>query len=808
MSNKSSKLLAIILIIAVAALFVTGCGKSGSRFENQLPSISITSFEGWTYDSVPANIDTTDVEYTFQQRVFWHATDPDGVITGYAFRILDENREPIPTPGYQYIADADDGLIPDDMLTSFGAGWVIHYLPSADQSMSLDDPETDRTIWTNQKYAVINFPAADETGEPMPTISYIEVVAIDNRGAVTPEPAWRKFRTNSTKPICSVSTTKGNPNGGDVGSGITLHFSMRYPDSAGMIVDPIPYRYEFRMMKVNNGSGEIVPGSQTEWISTENQPHVNEYRLTRRTTPALTYDYENGVTTTTTRIEARAIDLAGVVSDTSETDPVLFKVKPGFHPRTQVYNQKILGLGRNHFEDRHDDSTPEDLPFNIEGGEQLFAAPLFKDMDNRNTVVHSENLKVYIRWGWWGEYGKEESTGTISYPLDNPYEKKVDTVLSEPNPETGYAGGENYFGEITHFDIRYNGEPYNFPPFAESIHTDDDGTQWLRLPLYSPLRQSIVLTGNQIRPGDHVFTVRCVDTQDEVSQYPAEFRFTVLPYKAPSERSGILIVDDDPHDNNTSPEEIVNDKYAHMTGDISNVRMVKYGGTVEGERTYRDVRGRHLAFSDLQNYKAVLYHADNPARGGTIEDEIDGLSLYLRKGGNLVVSHTSQFASKSTDIATKRGFSLLELMGLPQLPTMTAGPANPAQGPFFHSAVGTDGFPTLDLQYSNHPSSSGHASFNPLVENFHGFSSVAYHRLVGDSPNITGEAIYTYGPKPMDYTPFPPNETQFNNLNGKVIGTKKVNANGSRAYIFSFPLSYMEEADGKTLINRIWSELP
>nr|MDK2851120.1 hypothetical protein [Candidatus Cloacimonadota bacterium] len=807
MSNKSSKLLAIILILAVAALFVTGCGKSGSRFENQLPSISITSFEGWSDDNVPSNIDTTQVEFTFQQKIFWHANDPDGVITGYAFRVLDENRQPIATPGYQYIARAEDGLIPDEMLSTLGDGWVIHYLPSADQSMPLDDPETDRSIWTNQKYAVINFPAADENGEPTPTLSFFEVVAIDNRGAVTPVPAWRKFRTNSVKPICNVSTTKGNPDGGDVGSGITLRFTMHYPSNAGMIVDAIPFKYEFRMMKVYDDSGEIVPGSMTEWISTEGQERINEYKLTRRTTPALSYDYENGNTNTTTKIEARVTDLAGVVSDVETTDPVLFKVKPGFRPMTQLYSKKILALGRNHFEDRHDDTTPEELPYSIDDGQQHFAAPLFKNMQNRFTVVYSENLKVYVRWGWWGEYGKEESTGTITYPLDDPYIKKVDTVLSEPNPEIGYGGGENYYGEITHFDVRYDGQPYYFPPFAESIHTDDDGTQWLRLPLYSPLRQSIVLTGNQLTPGEHVFTVRCVDSQDEVSLYPAELVFTVEPYKSPSQRNGLLIIDDDTDNQNLSPEAIVNNKYAQMSGDIENVDFVKYNGTEEGNRTYRDIRNRHLAFSDLQNYKMVIYHADNPAQGGSIENEIDGLSLYLRNGGALVISHTSQFASKSTTISTKRGFTLLNLLGLPEQPTMVAGPSNPAQGPFFLTAVGMSGYPNLDLQYSNHPSGNGNNSFSQAVEYFHGFSSVAYHKLLGGVPNITGEAIYSYGCKPIDYVAYPPSEEQFNNLNGKIVGTRKINENGSRAYIFTFPLSYMEETEAKVMINKIWSEL-
>ncbi len=86
-------------------------------------------------------------------------------------------------------------------------------MPGADQNIPLDNPQARRSIWTSQKYAVINFPAADAQGNPIVKFSKFEVVAIDNRGAITSEPAWRDFRTRSDRPKCTASTTKGNPNG-------------------------------------------------------------------------------------------------------------------------------------------------------------------------------------------------------------------------------------------------------------------------------------------------------------------------------------------------------------------------------------------------------------------------------------------------------------------------------------------------------------------------------------------------------------------------------------------------------------------
>jgi len=97
MQVKSVKLLSIIVMILITLLMVAGCGKSGNRFANYAPTIKITSFEGWDSTYVSAGYDTT-LTYTFQQRIYWNATDPDGVIAGYAFRVLDDNNMPVATP--------------------------------------------------------------------------------------------------------------------------------------------------------------------------------------------------------------------------------------------------------------------------------------------------------------------------------------------------------------------------------------------------------------------------------------------------------------------------------------------------------------------------------------------------------------------------------------------------------------------------------------------------------------------------------------------------------------------------------------
>jgi len=219
MPSKSLKLYAPLAVLAIALLIMSGCGKSGEKYPNQEPEIQITSYEGY-YNSLADTVLTdllapyADSTFLFQQKIFWNASDPDGVIEGFAFRVKDQNGNPIPTPRHDYIDQAGD-VTPQNVIDRFGTGWVLHYKTNTNQDLPLDDPEANRTIWSSQKYATINFPAADENGDPLTMESTFEVIAIDNRGGITPvDPyyparsiAWRTFNSTSDRPTCTVTTT-------------------------------------------------------------------------------------------------------------------------------------------------------------------------------------------------------------------------------------------------------------------------------------------------------------------------------------------------------------------------------------------------------------------------------------------------------------------------------------------------------------------------------------------------------------------------------------------------------------------------
>lgn len=795
MPSKSIKLLSIITMLILTVVLFSGCGKSGSRLPNNPPTIEITSFEGWDSTYVAAAYDTT-ITYTFQQRIYWNAKDVDGIIAGYAFRILDNAGNPVPTPGYDVIDD--EGILTPAALLPYGKGWVIHYLEGADQTIPLSQPEAGRTIWSSQKYAVINFPSADINGNPITKYNRFEVVAIDDRGAITAEAAWRNFKTTSARPKCTLSTTKGNPNGKSVGSGMKLNFSMTDSDP---FISPLPYKYEFQMMKTNADGSAIIPGSESPWYNTENQHKISEYLLTRYTDPPLTYDLnEVGAVVQQTRIVARVTDMAGVVSLPDTNSVMTFMVKPGYRPKTLIYPTKTYALGDYHYEDWNDDTTEEVLPNSMTSGSQRFATPFFKDTHGNFTAVYSPNLKVWIRWGWWGEYGNVTTGGTTIYSED-PYNKKVDVVLDRTT-------NENYFSEITFFHLRYDGKPYNFPPYAHSIATDENGNKWLRVPVLSPLGQSIVLTGLPVppttEPGVHRFEVRCEDLQGEVDPIGAVLEYHLHSYKDPASRNGILIIDDDEHSAQTSPDDLVNQKYLNMISDYNGPKvMIRHTFDTSAGDTRMDARRRHLAFSDLQNYKLVIYHSDNPSNTGNLMYDIDGLALYMIWGGNLVLSHTHKLSSILSEVS-KNGVrsTFIRYLGLPDVPNLPYLSNSLANNAFLQIAKGQQTYPDLHLLEPSGDPNNPYTHFVSTVALRDGLSAVTYFPA-----STNDDVIYRLGCKPTDYPLYPPTPEQYAEFNDKIIGLRRISNNNAHSYLFGFPLSYMNDADTKAMMNKIISEV-
>ena len=796
MLTKSKRLLIMTIWVSLILLVLTGCGKSGHKFANQEPTIRITSYEG--YDDSELLAHYADSLFIFQQKIFWSASDPDGVITGYAYRVKDQNGNPISTPGNEYI-DLNGDVTPENVIERFGTGWVLHYKPNANQDLPLNDPNSRRTIWTSAKYAVINLPAADENGDPRTQESTFEVIAIDNRGGITPvhplypkrSIAWRNFKSTAARPTCFLSTTKGNPNGEEVGSGIRLSFTMK--DDLNPSVPAIPYKFEFKILKLSPQDSSIT--YQSEWYDTSispNDTNINRFLLTKSTNPSLSYDIVNGDTLSITKVLARAYNMGGVTSVPDTFSTILFMVKAGFRPKTLIYDKRCYALGQNHYVDYFDEFSAEVMPFTITSGTNRYATHFFVDLDSTLIAINSPNIKVWLRWGWHGEYGKILASGDF-VATDDPYDRKIDYLLDR------YTN-KNYYSEITHFDLRVDGQPYNYAPLANDPNAhivDEDGKVWLRLPLYSPVRQSLVLTS--LSSGPHTFEVRCVDLQGEVDPIPAVFTFSLADNIPIANRNGILIIDDDPHQQLVAPDNIIRDKYEEMLADYNGPKVfIKRTTDTESGDTHQDLDLRHFSPSDLQKYKLVIYHNDNFQSSGNLKLENDGLTLYLRSGGNLIISSTNSLAQNLEAFVNATQKTFVSFLGV----YYEKPPANILSNsltirPFFQQALGQNGYPDVNLQYSpaNEP------SFVSLVNDRQGLATITYFPKI----SVNATAIYKMGIKPVG-SPYGPTQEQFDRYNNQIIGIRCVTGN-SHCYTFGFPLSYMYTPDVKIMMNKILSEV-
>jgi len=796
MLTKSKRLLIMTIWVSLILLVLTGCGKSGHKFANQEPTIRITSYEG--YDDSELLAHYADSLFIFQQKIFWSASDPDGVITGYAYRVKDQNGNPISTPGNEFI-DLNGDVTPENVIERFGTGWVLHYKPNANQDLPLNDPNSRRTIWTSAKYAVINLPAADENGNPRTQESTFEVIAIDNRGGITPvhplypkrSIAWRNFKSTAARPTCFLSTTKGNPNGEEVGSGIRLSFTMK--DDLNPSVPAIPYKFEFKILKLSPQDSSIT--YQSEWYDTSispNDTNINRFLLTKSTNPSLSYDIVNGDTLSITKVLARAYNMGGVTSVPDTFSTILFMVKAGFRPKTLIYDKRCYALGQNHYVDYFDEFSAEVMPFTITSGTNRYATHFFVDLDSTLIAINSPNIKVWLRWGWHGEYGKILASGDF-VATDDPYDRKIDYLLDR------YTN-KNYYSEITHFDLRVDGQPYNYAPLANDPNAhivDEDGKVWLRLPLYSPVRQSLVLTS--LSSGPHTFEVRCVDLQGEVDPIPAVFTFSLADNIPIANRNGILIIDDDPHQQLVAPDNIIRDKYEEMLADYNGPKVfIKRTTDTESGDTHQDLDLRHFSPSDLQKYKLVIYHNDNFQSSGNLKLENDGLTLYLRSGGNLIISSTNSLAQNLEAFVNATQKTFVSFLGV----YYEKPPANILSNsltirPFFQQALGQNGYPDVNLQYSpaNEP------SFVSLVNDRQGLATITYFPKI----SVNATAIYKMGIKPVG-SPYGPTQEQFDRYNNQIIGIRCVTGN-SHCYTFGFPLSYMYTPEVKTMMNKILSEV-
>lgn len=787
--SKFRNALILITALAIIVFAFTACGRKGDLFNNEPPTIAITSYEG---------TDTLNTEAVlFQQKIYWEAHDTDGVIDKYAFGVVaevgdelvaftDDAGDPVGTPGYPVVDEN---------------GWVYHYTSAADKSIPLSI-STQRTIWTDQVYAVINFPA-NVNGDSAQVTSVFQVKCKDNRGDECLTPARKYYTAKSDIPRCTAGSTRGDINTQTVGTGMVLSFNIIDKDPfVGAIAD----HFEFRLEK-QDLLGVVIPeadgGYNDTWWSTIDENNIHEYLITLNdwggTRAALKLNsFLSGAPQDSTYLIAKVVDIAGIVSDSTT---ISFVVKEGFYPSSLIYNgiaqegnaniNDIYVLGENHFVTYIDEALGQLLPSVMTTEGPHYATPFWIDKNGEYVAILSNDLKVYLSWGYNGEY-----------QANSPGSRKLSIVKDERT-------GNQYYSEIKYFDLRLDGEPYHYAPLPAAHYNFEDaetGKVWLRVPSSHAISQETILTG--LNAGTHKFEVRAVDLQDVGDATPTSFIFTVVAPVPVQDKEGIIILDDSFPNPTHSPEEYVDSLYS------TDCFLFGYPGTSSSldrkelsETVWPDIHWAKDVFSptDLQGYKTVIYFCDNQTALSNFAKEYDVLNIYLRNGGNLIFSGGKNIAVETQRDCVNFGFPILrQYFGIEE---------DDAAVEFVMK--GTTEADFLNLQYfigATADTNNGFTqdiglqipSFNILVTNANAFGPVSYFDESMLDPST--EVIYRFNCKPAGDGPKDPSQFEYNFFNGLPVGLKKVTGN-SKCYIFGFPLSYMVPEQVNTMLLQCIAEI-
>ena len=790
---KTKNTVIILSLLILTVLIFSGCDeRKGSLNAPIKPHIEITDYFG------EDNADNLDDAELFQQTINWSAWDEDGVVEGFAFRVLNTDGEPIATPDYDYL-DED--------------GWVIHYTENADESIPISSSD-ETTIWISQTYTTINFPAADADGDSSNVISKFEVKCIDNDG-VESDIAEKYFLSYSAVPSITIQSSKGLIDGETIGLGIIFQFNML--DDPNLPTEATqPYYFEYKLEKedlAGNILDEANGGYSDQWVSTLGEDEIDETVISQESSLQLIpsiFDDSTGVAQDSTVLWVQGVSIAGI-----RTEPVSIKfaVSDQFHPGSFVYygenageKNVIYALGENHFATYLDPALSIVVP-SITTSENVHNATAFwVNTEGEYTLIGSDDIKIYMKWGWAGEYDE-----------NNPLSRLTDETLDE-------ATNKSYFSEITHFDIRVDDAPLYYPPLppvGENLKVDEDGTEWFRVPISHNIGQQITLTANMLGGttglyGQHSFTVRAVDLQGVVDPTPHTFTFNIERPIAVEERSGVLIIDNDV-DTQSAITDTIDFLYNYFVSEFD--ANPGYLNRNEIATNISNVWGLdQLHFSkavisptDMQQYKTIIYHSDNPVSASDIGKEYESLEIYLNNGGNLILSGAAPLSNVQT-YCRSQGFPLLQdYFGIPLLPPTDVEPikiVSNALGdnPFFVKAFSEIAvYDDMNLQLP---------SFNPGITNPNvdllskdGLGPVAYFNM-----DIVGaEILYSYGCKAVGeeiHAPFHtvPTQEEFDMYNGQTVAIRRTIDN-TNCYMFGFPLSYMVKEEAKTVIAEILTSL-
>ncbi|MDP8210145.1 MAG: hypothetical protein RAO94_01080 [Candidatus Stygibacter australis] len=430
------------------------------------------------------------------------------------------------------------------------------------------------------------------------------------------------------------------------------------------------------------------------------------------------------------------------------------------------------------------------LPQETVNGEGHYATPLNIDLSGEYTLIGSDDLKVYLEWGYWGKYGLNQY---INPEITNsPYDEEINLLT---NPE----GTTNYSANVEYYEIQLDGLAPATDFYGSAAEEVESG--WLRIRALYPDCEKIRL--ENLPSGEHVFRVRAADNFGNVDAEPAEFALTIYEYIEPENRDDLLILDLD-YDSNFSPDVILDTIYLEAVGNypgsITQIDLWEQSLssqeilTNNSKLNFEDML---LARSDLLPYKWIIIHQDK--RGAGIHHGLfNNLYDIHTQGSNLIFSAGSDLRNlynSALNHATAKSVRVFEdYWGIElseEEDNVECVSQSPLTNPYFIGANPTGDMNFLGLMLP---------SWNDLVNITQGLGPCCIFNEEGISSNI----IYLYDCKPVDAETFPPSLEDYNYLNDKPVAINNV-YNSSQSWIFGFSLPYIVPEDLQEMFDDIFT---
>jgi hypothetical protein len=643
---------------------------------------------------------------------------------------------------YSYRVQTVDNSLPTGMTVD-PDGWLYFPNPCYTDEELLLEPPDHHIVWTNKSRISLDFYSTDAKVSNL--VTKVEVRVKSPNGSINHyESPYKSDRLISSRIIVPFS------NGAVTGTGI--EFKMVENPSNIYVEGMFAHHFMYRLNKLDMNYNTISSG---EWHNSINSPDIRTVVLNGQTTPAITVT-PNEIT----EFECYVVSRLGV--EESSHQLVKFIPTSGNKPTALIYPESIVGLGSY-----HQSFSGGSVAFNeqIPSSEQNGTNSLLWGGDGSYYAINSNDFKLHFRWGYNGEYNSND-----------PFQLNTNVCLNEQ--------GQSYYSTIVAYDLRWDGAPFPIQPgfFEPEQVTHTDGSTWLRVKNMLDSCRHIIM--QQIANGTHTFAVCAVDNQFVYSE-PASISITLNPYKPQSQRSGILIVDDSAHHNSNSPEQTVDAFY--------NAVIPSTWGTVNSfDLAELNTGTLPLGSTLLQNYKAVVWHSDNPSSTGKLPQNTNALRFYLSHGGNLLISGTSKLLQDFQALANGDYELYHDYLGINGNIAEWAGTLGTSltNNPFFYQAIGLNGLANIDLETTN--------SFNSIVNSRDGLGVVTYF-----NPGTGSDFLYKLGCKTPGMDNFSPTQEQYELYSSKYVAYKHSYL-GSNVVVFGFPLSYMEQADVSSALQNIF----